>query len=210
MDDHAQYVRAEWRRFHERGEPLAAFAARVAPSAGRALDVGCGAGQELLPYLGVTAVGVDLRSSGIRAGRALFRENGLRVPALLVAAAEALPFASAAFDVVICRLALPYADVLRALGEMARVLRPGGALVLQIHCLPYYLRRALQARSLRELAHAARVIAAGTAFELTGWQLGEVFLRLRKLERLLAAARVDVTEIDGRDPNAPLVLGCRR
>jgi 2-polyprenyl-6-hydroxyphenyl methylase/3-demethylubiquinone-9 3-methyltransferase len=210
MDDHAEYVRAEWRIFHERGAPLARLASRIAPSAVRALDVGCGAGQELLPYLGGTAVGVDLSMSGILAGRALFRESRLRVPALLLGAAEALPFATAAFDAVICRLALPYADVPRALAEMARVLRPGGALVLQIHSVRYYLRRALRARNLGELVHAARAITSGIAFELTGWQPGEVFLRVRTLSRLLADAGVEVMEIDGRDPTAPLVLGRRR
>jgi SAM-dependent methyltransferase len=210
MDDHADYVRAEWRLFHERREPLAGLASRIVPRASRALDVGCGAGQEMVPYLGATAVGVDLRKSGILAGRALFRESGLRVPSMLVGAAEALPFATASFDVVICRLALPYADVRCALGEMARVLRAGGALVLQIHCLRYYLRRALGARNWRALVHAARAIASGAAFELTGWQPGEMFLRVRKLGRLLAAAGVEMMEIDGRDRAAPLVLGRRR
>jgi ubiquinone/menaquinone biosynthesis C-methylase UbiE len=209
MDDHAEYVRAEWRKFHEENAPLAALASRIVPAARRVLDVGCGAGQELLPYLGATAVGVDLRRSGLVAGRALFREIGARVPSLLVGAAEALPFASAAFDVVICRLALPYADVRRALGEMARVLRPGGALVLQIHHLRYYLLRAWRARDPRELVHALRVIASGAAFELTGWQPGEAFLLLRSLARRLASAGVEVVEIDERDRPAPLVLGRR-
>src|SRR5436190_136947 len=119
------------------------------------------------PASKATAVGVDLRKSGIVAGRELFRESGARVPSLLLGAAERLPFATAAFDVVICRLALPYTEVRRALAEMARVLRRGGALVLQFHCLRYYLRHALQARSPSDLAHAVRVIATGTIFELT-------------------------------------------
>lgn len=209
MDDHARYVREEWRRFHERGEPLAQLASRIVPEARLVLDVGCGAGQELLPYPAATAVGVDLRWSSILTGRALFRESGLRAPSLLVAAAEALPFAAASFDVVICRLALPYVDVRRALREMARVLRADGALVLQVHCLRFYLRRALRARNWRDLAHAARVIASGTAFEVIGWQPGEVFLRMRTLTRLVSAAGVEIVEIDLRDRTAPVVLGRR-
>lgn len=40
---------------------------------------------------------------------------------------EALPFRSGAFDVVFCQHALPFAeDPARAVGEMARVARPGG------------------------------------------------------------------------------------
>ena len=128
---------------------------------------------------------------------------------MVVGAAEALPFATASFDVVICRLALPYADVRRALGEMARVLRAGGALVLQIHCLRYYLAHALGARNWRTLVHALRAIASGGAFELTSWQPGETFLRVGKLARLLAVAGVEMMEVSGWDRAAPLVLGRR-
>jgi ubiquinone/menaquinone biosynthesis C-methylase UbiE len=210
VNDHAEYVRAEWRRYHEQGAPLAALASRIVPGARLALDVGCGAGQELLPYLGATAVGIDPQRSGLVAGRALFEESGLRAPALLQGAAETLPFAGAAFDVVICRLALPYAGVRRALAEMARVLRPGGALVLQIHHLRYYLRQARRAQDLRELSHALRVIANGVVFQLTGLQPGETFLLLGTLGRRLAEAGIEVVEIDERDRAAPIVLARRR
>jgi len=209
MDDHADYVRAEWRRYHEQGQPLANLAARVVPAARRVLDVGCGAGQELLAYPQANTVGIDVRKSGILAGRALFRERGLRVPSFLVGAAEQLPFASGAFDVLICRLALPYTEVPRALAEMARVLRPGGALVLQYHSIRYYLRRAMRARHPGELAHALRVIAAGTAFELTGWQAGEVFLLRRTFRRLLERAGIELLDLDQRNPGAPLALARR-
>lgn len=168
------------------------------------LDVGCGAGQELLPYLGTRTVGVDVRRSGLVEGRSLF---GPRAPLLMVAAAEALPFASAAFDVLLCRLALPYMDVARGLKEMARVLAPGGVLVLQVHHLRYYLRKALRARALADFIHSLRVIARGTLFELTGRQPpGEVFQLLASLRRLLAATGLQVLEVDESDRGAPIVV----
>jgi ubiquinone/menaquinone biosynthesis C-methylase UbiE len=207
-DEHALYVRSEWRKFQQTGTPLQRFAVRVVPRPRSVLDVGCGAGQELLPYLDTTSVGIDLRRSGLLEGRSLF---GARAPSFVVAAAEALPFTRATFDVVLCRLALPYTNVRTALAEMGRVLAPGAALVLQIHHLRYYLRRAARARGLRELVHALRVIARGTAFELTGRQpRGEVFQLIRSLERMLSATGFDVLEIDDGDRGAPIVLARRR
>jgi len=207
-DEHALYVRSEWRKFQQMGAPLQGFAARVVPLPRSVLDVGCGAGQELLPYLDTVAVGIDVRRSGLVEGRSLF---GARTPSLLVGAAEALPFARAAFDVVLCRLALPYMDVRIALDEMARVLAPRGALVLQVHHLRYYLRRAMRARALADLVHALRVIGRGAAFELTGRQMrGEVFQLMGSLQRMLTAAGFAVLEIDGSDRGAPIVVARRR
>ncbi len=56
-------------------------------------------------------------------------------------AAESLRFEDGCFDLVISRLVLPYTEVRRALTEMARVVRPGGLLVLQIHAPRYYWRQ---------------------------------------------------------------------
>jgi ubiquinone/menaquinone biosynthesis C-methylase UbiE len=207
-DEHALYVRSEWRKFHRVGAPLQRLAARVVARPRAILDVGCGAGQELLPYLDTLSVGVDLRRSGLVEGRSLF---GRCAPPLLVATAEALPFAPAAFDVVLCRLALPYMDVHTALDEMARVLAPGGALVLQIHHLRYYLRRAVRARAVGELVHTLRVLGRGAVFELTRCQPhGEVFQLLGSLRRMLAAAGLAVVDVDESDRGAPIVLARRR
>src|SRR5712671_6498794 len=70
-DEHALYVRSEWKKFHEVGLPLQRYAARLVPAPRSVLDVGCGAGQELLPYLDAIAVGIDVRRSGLEEGRSL-------------------------------------------------------------------------------------------------------------------------------------------
>jgi ubiquinone/menaquinone biosynthesis C-methylase UbiE len=200
--NHADYVRAEWEKFHREKKPLQRFASRIVPKPRRVLDVGCGAGQELFPYLEAVAAGVDLRLDALVAGRSLF---GARAPFLLCAAAESLPFRNASFDVLLCRLALPYTDVRRALAEMARVLAPNGALVLQIHHLRYYLRRALQ-----NPKHALAVIVRGLIFELSGRQpKGEVFQLVSSLRRMLNEAGFDLIEIDQTDRAAPVVLARR-
>ena len=94
---------------------------------------------------------------------------------------------------------------------MARVLAPGGALVLQIHHLRYYLRRFARARALAELVHALRVIARGAVFELTGRQpRGEVFQLPGSLERMLGASGFAVVDLDESDRGAPIALARRR
>jgi SAM-dependent methyltransferase len=178
MREYDEYIRREWEMFE--GDPVRARASLDAVGGGavsRVLDVGCGSGQELLPFVqhrGAVGVGVDIAPDAGHAARALFnsRAPGAKV-VFMRAWAEALPFAEASFDVVVCRLALPYTDNARALSEMARVLRTGGILLLKIHHPRYYLgeaARALAALSPLTFIHAARVLAAGTLYSITGRQ----------------------------------------
>ncbi len=180
MSDYDDYVRLEWEMFAGDGARARASldAVRgVVSDVRRVLDVGCGAGQELLPFVrdgAAVGVGVDAAPEAGMAGRALFAEHtpSARV-AFARAAAEALPFAADSFDVVVCRLALPYTDNSRALSEMARVLRPGGALLLKTHHARYYLGEAAQSLvALKPLlvVHAARVLTSGLVYLVTGRQ----------------------------------------
>ncbi len=94
---------------------------------GRVLDVGCGGRpyENRLPP-GVRYVGVDVPAS-----RASHPDTW--------ALAERLPFAEGSYDLVLCTQVLEHLqDPAVATGEMARVLRPGGVLVLtapQTWCL---------------------------------------------------------------------------
>jgi len=93
----------------------------------RLLNVGCGTGgfNELARRAGADAWGVDASSEAVTIA-------ALRVPRrILCATAEELPFPAARFDVVYCYSTLEHvADAGRAVREMARVLRPGGALYI--------------------------------------------------------------------------------
>jgi len=92
--------------------------------AGRVLDLGCGDGQiaRALASSGVSVVGVDPTTNQIdvaaeRAGGPVFAQAGAAV----------LPFSDGAFDGVIACLVFEHIDdVDAAIGEVARVLRPGG------------------------------------------------------------------------------------
>lgn len=103
----------------------------------RVLDVGTGPGYLALAAArlvapGGAAAGIDASPEMIARARLRAARLGVAVD-YRVAAAEALPYGDASFDVVVSRLVfhhLPGEVKRRALGEMARVLRPGGRLVV--------------------------------------------------------------------------------
>jgi SAM-dependent methyltransferase len=100
----------------------------LAHSPGNALDVGCGEGRfcRMLKSDGMKIVGVDPTPALILAARAR-DTTGI----YLQAAAERLPFANETFDLVVSYLTLiDIPDIESAIQEMARVLRPGGALLI--------------------------------------------------------------------------------
>jgi ubiquinone/menaquinone biosynthesis C-methylase UbiE len=117
--------------------PVVRFARAEAAGARplRLLDVGCGTGH-LLKMLGASLpgaqlCGVDLSPHYIARARALLpRELDV---SLLIENAEALPFPDGRFDVATSLFVfheLPPDVRARVMGEMARVLRPGGLLVV--------------------------------------------------------------------------------
>lgn len=93
-----------------------------------ALDVGCGEGRfcRMLGEHGVAATGIDPTAALIAEARTRDQQA-----VYLEAKAEALPSPDASFDLVISYLSLiDIADFETAIREMARVLRPGGALLI--------------------------------------------------------------------------------
>lgn len=172
-----QYARAAWDRFvNDPARARASLDTLRGIKVERVLDIGCGAGHELLPFAGegAFAVGLDVAPEVGRAGRQLFAERGQGANVTFMrGTAETLPFPQGAFDLVICRLVLPYTDNARALKEFARVLRPGGALLLKIHHARFYVRefaRALMARKPLTMIYTARVLLAGATYHVTGKQ----------------------------------------
>ena len=113
----------------------------------RVLDVGCGPGN-LLVALAADAperlIGVDIDETFLVFGRSHIKEAlepSAEVPILLRASLPTLPFADATFDLVTCSLVMPHVpDDGVALTELARVLKPGGTLVISGHGFGFPLR----------------------------------------------------------------------
>jgi len=95
-------------------------------------DVACGAGHFGLSFAGKagTIVGVDPAPTMLRAMEKLAANRGVLIETAN-ARAEALPFADGVFDLTLCRLAAHhFTDVAQAVGEMQRVTRIGGRVVI--------------------------------------------------------------------------------
>jgi ubiquinone/menaquinone biosynthesis C-methylase UbiE len=100
---------------------------------GRTLDLGCGTGRSLPLYpAGSRPIGLDPEV------RLLLRARKRRVSVpLVLGQAEALPFASGAFETVAVSLVFcSVADPQKGLAETRRVLAPGGTLRMIEHVRP--------------------------------------------------------------------------
>ncbi len=101
---------------------------------GEVLEIAVGTGRNIPFYLeGVRLTGIELSPKMLDLARRRARELG-RDADLRVGDAHNLPFPDASFDTVVVTLALcTIPDDRRALAEAARVLRPGGQLLLLEH-----------------------------------------------------------------------------
>ena len=114
------------------GAVVAAGALALVPSAYRWLEIGVGTGRiaQPLALLGAPLIGLDLSAGMLAQLRAAWPATAAHLP-LAQGDVAALPVASGAVDVVVAVHVLQLlANWQAALGEMRRVLAPGGALLL--------------------------------------------------------------------------------
>lgn len=169
----------------------------------KVLDLGCGAGQELLPFLERTdavCVGVDRAE---KLGE--FTKNtfaGKERAVFVRSAGENLPFEDASFDVILCLVALPYMDNQKAIGEISRVLKPNGVLILKVHAPLFFfgmMRERIKTLNPKQLIYPL-ICLAGTCWHLlTGkqlqkgfWKGKEVFQTRRFLEKEFAKNNMQI------------------
>jgi len=172
------------------------------------LDLGCGPGLMLLELRRALPrarlVGVDPSRDMLALARRVASESeasgGGASPAFEVreGGGEALPVEDASVDVVTCRKVLhEFDDVEGALREVARVLRPGGALVLQDFDGAYPRWK------LNLLAALMRVRGRDAAERVT--RPFEDALALEEVVRLIEAAGLKVVRADSRGRHLTMV-----
>lgn len=201
LTEYEDYLQREWLLFaNDPARQAEAIRGGEGVECRRVLDVGTGAGQEMIPFAahGVACVGIDISLTSGAFGRRLFARHYPELPAhFATATAEHLPFRDGAFDLVLCRVTIPYTDNRAAFAEMSRVLRPGGILLLKTHHLRYYTHKfvdGIRNRNPLFSVHALRVILSGTIFHVTGRQpspgilLRESFLTEGRLRKELTRA----------------------
>jgi len=119
------------------------FARRFMEPAGdlagkRVLDVGCGLGGKTVAYseAGARVIGTDILERNAVQSRGYAAAEGKSIE-FFVADAAQLPVRDAVFDTVVANDAMEhFAEPGRALSEMSRVLRPGGA--IWVFFTPHY------------------------------------------------------------------------
>lgn len=103
----------------------------------RVLEVGFGAGTDFIQWLraGARASGVDLTQEGLANLTHRIQVYGIPQPEkIMVADAEALPFESNSFDLGYSFGVLHHSpDTEKAVGELVRVIRPGGELKIMLY-----------------------------------------------------------------------------
>jgi ArsR family transcriptional regulator len=128
----------DWDEMRALGLPAAAIEQALLdalpPRLDALLDIGTGTGRllELVAPRATRVLGVDMSRDMLALARARLAERGLADRAVVRQAdMYRLPFADAAFDAVALQMVLHYAeDPAAALAEAARVLRPGGLLLI--------------------------------------------------------------------------------
>jgi len=129
-DYHSDYHRLELSIASSAADPRRIMPP-IEPRHRRILDVGCGAGQTLIGSNlaeNVFAVGLDSDHSALVLGKEFTSTVNF-----VLGQGESLPFRNESFDLVLCRVALPYMHIATALSEMARVTGTGGDLWLVLH-----------------------------------------------------------------------------
>ena len=108
------------------------------PASQLVLDVGCGAGQTLIVgYPDRISFGLDIDFDALKLGRSL--TDSVR---FTQRKAEALPYKSGQFDLLFARVCIPYTNIVAALREFRRVLKPGGLLWITLHPIAIPLAQA--------------------------------------------------------------------
>lgn len=160
----------------------------------RVLDVGCGDGDLLREYLraGCEVSGLEIDPHWVQTHQA----DGLDVR---LGCAEELPFASQEFDRIVCSVVLPYTREREVVAEWARVLRPGGLVLMTCHGTGYGWNYLLRGETLKRRVYGGRMLVNTVCYRLSGARLpgfwGDTLCQgSGRLQRYYTACHLRLTE----------------
>jgi SAM-dependent methyltransferase len=170
------------------------------------LEVGCSAS----PYLralwrshAIRGYGLDLDLEALALGCRLAEREKMDL-SFCRASAHDLPYGDAAFDFVICRNALTYMAQRTAVGEMMRVVKPGGFIYLRFENIWYDLLHTTHPHGWRQLCCRLRDFGFGLVNAASGWQpvpgaagcsIGRSFATVGRLTKLLCRGGGQLVEV---------------
>ncbi|MDQ2747004.1 MAG: methyltransferase domain-containing protein [Acidobacteriota bacterium] len=160
------------------------------------LDLGCGAGQDILPFIERTdafCVGLDYAAELGAVVKNVFGRDELKNRAAFArATGERMPFADASFDAVLCRVALPYMHNRRTFAEVARILKPNGVFLLKTHAPAFYfalLKERLKTFNPKQIAYPLICLAGSVWHQTSGKQLTQGFWAGKEIFQTAAFVR---------------------
>ena len=155
---------------HASGPDLAHLLEMAQPEAHwQVLDIATGGGHTALTFAPHVAsvVASDLTPAMLEQAAAHIRAQNIHNVSYREAAATELPFAGESFDLVTCRIAAHhFPDAQRFVHESARVLRPGGLLLLQDQMLPAHRPSAIWIDNFERLRDPSH----NCAYSESGWR----------------------------------------
>jgi len=166
----------------------------------RLLDVGCGGGMlaEEFARSGIEVTGIDPAPETIAAARTHASGSGLRIR-YEVGSGELLPFPEGFFDYAACCNVLEHVDDPDSvIGEIARVLRPGGLLFF------HTINRTLISRvAIIKVMQEWR----GTAFATPNLHVWEKFIKPAEMTAMLRRHGLEMKEMRGIAPRLNPFVG---
>jgi len=141
----------------------------------RVLDVGCLGGFGLFDFAVhrmrqgrpvPRLFGLDVDRESLTMGATLARTWARPQEVVFtLAAGETLPYDDGAFDMVVARSVLQYLHIKPAVAELARAVRPGGLVLIQVHGFGYYFHQILRhVGKPLQAAYYARALLSGVIF----------------------------------------------
>jgi ubiquinone/menaquinone biosynthesis C-methylase UbiE len=175
FDDRARSYDQGWRgRLHHAiSNRTAALAAATVAAPQRVLDVGCGTGYLIRVLAGhypraQELAGIDAASNMIQAAKSINDDERLT---FVTGVAEQLPYADASMDLVVSSTSFDHwSDQGAGLAECARVLRPGGYLVLVDQFSQWLIPTlAVSRRGKARTRRRATALLLGAGFDRPDW-----------------------------------------